>query len=160
MNTHRFKKFIDKWVGGEQLLPIRDAEVTTLEDSLGTTLPASYREFLTTVGAASMPIALLGSIVDQRLDIADVQEFYSPENVLLTTRAWRKMDLPENLFAIASDGCGNQFCLLIPELGEFVDDDASVWFFDHEEAEAYDMEVPFTEWIDEFANIENTAPPL
>ena len=160
MNTHIFKRFSDKWVDDGQPAPIKAAEVTALEDALGTTLPAAYREFLMKVGAVSMTEALLGSIVDQQLDIADVQDFYSPENVLSTTRAWRQMGLPGNLFAIASHGAGNLFCLAIPELGEVVDDDASVWFFDHEEQDAYDMEVPFTEWIEMFANMENTAPPL
>ena len=160
MSTKIFQTFVDKWIGNDERMPVSRSRIDALEDLLGTTLPSAYREFMTTVGAVSVPVALLSSIVDQQLDVADVQDFYDPENVLSATRAWRKMGLPENLFAVASDSSGNQFCLAIPDIGEAVDDDASIWFFDHEEPEAYDMEVPFTKWIETYANIENTAPAL
>jgi len=160
MNTGIFKTFIEKWAIGDQRQPLTTAEVTTLEKGLGASLPLSYRQFLMTVGPVSMSLALLDSIVDQQLDIAGVQDFYDPAQVLWETRAWQPLGLPEDLFAIASDGAGNKFCLPIPETAKGAADDASVWFFDHEEPEAYDTEVPFTEWIAMFANIANTAPPL
>ena len=157
MGNPIFKAFVDRWLPENGTAPVSTARIDDLSDYLGATLPETYREFLVTVGAASMPLTLLSTIVDQRLDITNVQDFYDPEAVMSITRDWRQMGLPENLYAIASDGAGNQFCFAIPDLGDEIDSDPYVWFFDHEDAEAYDSKVPFTSWIETFANIEDKA---
>jgi SMI1-KNR4 cell-wall len=155
-----FDTFVAKWVGDDERFPLANAQIEDFELQLSTTLPASYRAFLSLVGPVSVTYALLESIVEQRLDIVDVQDFLRPDVALEQTRVWREMGLPENLFAIANDSAGNLFCLAIPELGEPVDDDPSVWFFEHEEEFAADMEWRFTEWIRSYADLQNTAQPL
>ena len=151
-----FQAFADRWIATEDRVPLPLSRLAQLEDALGVTLPATYKSFLMTVGPVLVPIALLDSIVDQRLDVTDVQEFYGVETAVSVTRDWRRNGLPDEFYAIACDCMGNQYCLPIQDPGEEMVDNPNVWFFDHEEGEAYDLDVQFSDWIQRYADIEST----
>lgn len=102
---------------------------------------------MTQVGPPSTALSLLSTIVDRRLDIPDIGDFFDPAGMIEATQDWRQAGLPENMVAFAATGSGDLYCFeVVPETSP-VPSDATVWYFDHEEREVESLDMPFSKWL-------------
>lgn len=159
MAVETFQKFVSSWVHPDyrpaQVLP---EALDRAEARFETYLPRSYRECMINVGPASTSLSLLSTIVDRRLDIPDIHDFLTPEELIETTRNWRDCGLPENMIAFATTAGGDLYCFeQVPEAAS-VPEDAIVWYFDHEERVVESLDLPFAQWIALYASIRNPPP--
>jgi SMI1-KNR4 cell-wall len=118
------------------------------EVALGSRLPASYRAAVLDVGLPRPTGALLGSIVDNELDLPDIGDFFAPDEMVSSTTAWRSMGLPPTMTAFASDCMGNLFAFE-QEGG----DAGPVYFFDHDSGQTELLADSFAEWIGAYCQI-------
>jgi hypothetical protein len=142
--------FREKFVHDDDLLArISDAQLNEAEARLDSQFPTVFRRFILNVGPLHC-YRTLDMIVDTQCDLADVQEIFSPHEMVTQTNDWRSIALPSDLYAFASGSAGDLFCFPVIGFDEETTSDCNVYFYDHEEGEAYDLEVIFTEWIAEF----------
>lgn len=90
--------------------PVVESDLRRVEQHLDMRLPDDYRQAVLTVGLPRPTIALLDAIVERELDLHDVSNFYSPQEIIEETTDWHEIGMPEKLIAFASDCCGNKFC--------------------------------------------------
>jgi SMI1-KNR4 cell-wall len=153
-----FSMFIDKWVHPDyRPIPILAEALDRVEDRFQTRLPESYRNFMESVGPASADLSLLTTIVDNRLDLPDLQEFFSPEVVVEQTTMWRTIGLSKELIAFAGQGAGDMFCFEVIPKFKPASEELNVWYFNHEEREAYDLEITFLSWVKQYAELPKTG---
>lgn len=107
-------------------------------------------------GPASANESLLSSIADQGLLLEDLSEFLSPNAMIESTVDWREMGLSETLVAFAVQGSGDLFCFETSDATQTAPEDAIVWYFDHEEGESSSLEMTFTDWIRQYAELKNS----
>src|SRR5262245_26505958 len=88
--------------------PFTAEQLDAVESALGILLPSSYREFGLTHGAVYTPV-LLDLVVERKPGFSSVQEFFKSAQTLTETRRWRKLGLPDDCYAFASDSSGNLF---------------------------------------------------
>jgi SMI1-KNR4 cell-wall len=158
MALETLRKFVNAWVHPEyHPTPVSKEALDRVEARFETYLPLAYRECMSQIGPPSPGMSLLSTIVERRLDIPEVGEFFDAEGMIENTEGWREIGLPENMVAFASTGGGDFYCFeVVPETSQ-VPEDATVWYFDHEEREIESLELPFTQWLALYANIPN--PP-
>lgn len=70
-----------------------------------------------------------------------------------TTWDWHRAGLPEDMVAFATDVGGNLYCFQVVPETEPVSDDATVWYFDHEEREVESLDLAFSKWLALYAGI-------
>jgi SMI1-KNR4 cell-wall len=158
MTVATLKKFISAWVHPDYgPIPVTQEALDRAEARLDTYLPRSYRRCMIEVGPPGTALSLLTTIVDRRLDLPSIGDFLSPEDVMSTTEDWREAGLPENMVAFATSGGGDLYCFEVVPEGAAVPEDATVWYFDHEERETESLNLNFSEWLALYANISN--PP-
>jgi len=110
-------RFAEKWcLDDYPPEPVSEEDLQSVELRFEVRLPEDYREAVLGLGLPRTSIALLDAIVDQNLVLFDLSDFYSPTEIINQTLSWRKLGLPENLIAIASDCSGNMFCFDINQL--------------------------------------------
>jgi len=154
MHSQVFSTFVEKWVHRDYPpQPVPAESLDRVEARLKTLLPKSYRLFMQSIGPASADLSLLSAIVDQRLNLDDLQEFFASEAVVEQTEIWRKIRLPETLLAFAAQGSGDLFCFEVVPQKSPAPEDAKVWYFNHEEGEASNLEVSFIPWLAQYAAI-------
>ncbi len=154
MTVEALKKFVSAWVHPDYgPIPVDPVALDRAEARLETYLPVSYRQCMSQVGPPSAAISLLSTIVDRRLDIPDIGDFFDADRMIEETEGWREAGLPENMIAFAATGSGDLYCFeVVPETAP-VPIDATVWYFDHEEREVESLDLPFTKWLALYANI-------
>ncbi len=152
-----FAAFVETWAH-YRTAPVTAAELDGAETRLGTSLPAAYREALIALGAPSTRASLLASIVDQDIDMADVQDFFSPADLVQFTEEWRPLGLPAHLIAFASDCAGNLFCFAVVKPEDRRPPDAAVWLWNQEFKRARIVSAGFGAWITAFCGIAPTQP--
>jgi hypothetical protein len=144
-----FAQFIAKWTSpAYPPTRVQASDFAAVEARFGA-LPQTYKDAIAEYGAPYTTAALLNVIVDRQLDIDDVAEFHTPNEIASATQNWRAMGLPPDLVAFACDGSGNFFCFK-PE--DQPDSDA-VWFFDHDLIEVYEVAPSFEEWMRQFCDL-------
>ncbi len=151
-----FAEFVEKWAH-YQTASVTPAALDGAEQRLGTLLPAAYRAGVLALGAPSTRVSLLKTIVDQDIDIADVQDFFPPFDIVRFTEEWRTLGLPQDLIAFASDCSGNLFCFKT-EASQERPQDAPVWLWNHEVNRARRVASSFEDWIAAFCRIARPAP--
>ncbi len=142
-----YRAFAAKW--GHPDYPLEpDAEevLAGVEEELALALPRAYRRFMLEIGPVICGGTLLRAITTRKLDVRDLSEFHAARDVGRATIAWRRSRLPDDLVTIASDGCGNQFCLRF-EASEAPVPDAPVWLWRHESDEAVPVAPSFVAWL-------------
>ncbi len=139
--------FLSKWTSPDHPPDdVSEADLRVVEETLGRALPDDYRQAVLEFGLPRPTMALMDAIVDCELELHSVWDFFSPAEIVEETQAWRELGLPEQLIAIASDGCGNKFC-------SSEADGQTIWFFDHDLGMIERVAPSFTEWIARYCNI-------
>jgi len=113
--------------------------ISSAEERLGRVFPASFRQFLSDFGWASVAhweIFGLGDKVPQHLDLV---------SLTLSEREEIEPRLPEALIPVANDGGGNLYCL---DTGNMSDEECPVVFWSHEEGRVVSREADsFVDWM-------------
>ena len=147
--------FIRKWTH-----PKYPPEMISCEELLrakrrfGFYYPADYKTAVEQFGLPHLTIALLEAIVERGIDLDCVMEFLNPEEAVTATLAWRKVGLPRNLVAFASDPSGHLFCFDADELHSESTASSTVWYYDHDFNIARTVAPSFLVWIEAFCGIE------
>lgn len=137
--------FLSKWCTAEYgPIPVHADALEKAEYVLKARLPVAYRMVVLSLGLPQPNLSLLHSIVEANLNLADVNHFCTPEQMIENTTVWRSMGLPAEMVAFASDCNGNLFVF---------DPEERVAFFDHDEADVTVIADSFDEWIDAFAQV-------
>ncbi|RTK96499.1 MAG: SMI1/KNR4 family protein [Neisseriaceae bacterium] len=158
MHLKLFQNLIEKWCHvDDHLQPVTPSELDSLEERFRTLLPANYRECLETYGPVSVGLSLLSSIVEQNVQLEDLSQILSPEDIVQTTEGWRKAGLPLWFIAFASQGSGDLFCFKETTESAVRPMDALVYYFEHEEGGVDSMEITFTEWLKQYVELKKTA---
>lgn len=148
------RSLVEKWVHPDYWPhPLHPDALDRVEARFETYLPREFRLCMEQVGPASPGLALLSAIVDQRLDIPSLGDFLGPREMVETTQAWRQAGLPESMVAFATDAGGDLYCFQVVPEAEPVPNDATVWYFDHEEREVESLDIPFSKWLALYAEI-------
>jgi hypothetical protein len=145
------EQFIEKWT--HQDYPpkrIIASDLDAVEARFGLALPQDYRQAVQSNGLPRPTIALLHGIVTADLKLADVSDFFAPEDIIQLTEDWRGGGMPNHLVAFAADSMGNLFCFDATSDG----DRAAVWFWDHDDGRVTVAAGTFTNWIDRFCSVE------
>lgn len=127
-------------------VPVRDGDLRRVEQRFGITFPAGYREDVLTYGAPAPTLALLDSIVENDLDLADIAEFFAPDDIISATEDWREMRLPETLVAFAGDSMGNLFAF---DQGGA----PGVWLFDHDSGFVRKVGDSYEAWLTTYLEV-------
>ncbi|MBC6982097.1 SMI1/KNR4 family protein [Caulobacter sp. 17J80-11] len=144
--------FVRKWTHPDYAPDaVAPAALEQAEARLGCRFPPAYREAVLGTGLPRPTIALLSSIVDRELDIADVSNFFDPAEIVETTEGWRELGLPEHLIAFAGDCSGNLFAF---DRRTASDAESPVWLFDHDFGTVRKVADSFTDWIAAFCAID------
>ena len=130
-----------------------------IESSLGVRLPESYREFVTRYGAVWTP-ELIECTLAQKAAYSSVQDFLKPTQILSETRNWRKLCLPADYVAFATDCTGSLFAFRQLPARDQRPEDAAIWFFDHEEGTTEPDAASFDDWISRSCRFENPTRSL
>lgn len=147
---HAFADFASKWSHPEDPpKPVRAADLTRAEEQLACRLPADYRDAIVSVGLPQPTGALLHSICEEQADFADVADFFSADEMISSTQAWREMGLREDMVAFASDCMGNLFAFV----GAPPNPRSAVWLFDHETGKTLLIAPSFKDWIQQFLDL-------
>jgi hypothetical protein len=113
-------------VKGDQFIPMTEAEIATLEQSLGASLPALYRTFLTTFGASRFremveftPVEPLPPSISSNgrgsINLFYGGQAHAPYSLIEMLDLYQSR-MPEGFLPIGDDGAGDQICLSV--LGE------------------------------------------
>ena len=148
-------RFTEKWTSGHYPpVPVTEADLCSVEQRFALRLPEDYRQAVLQTGLPRPTIALLDAIVDRELDLHSLGDFYSPAEIISATLSWRELGMPEQLIAIASDGCGNKFCFDGDRLREGDVAGQAIWFFDHDFGTVDQIAPSFDAWIKAFCEVE------
>jgi len=145
MDMKTVDDFVAKW--GEKLegcIKYSTKDLQTIESKTGVALPREYRHLLMTYGAIYTP-NILDTVDDQEMDIADIQQFLTPDSLVETTLELREQGIISNEYiAFAYDACGNFFLLRKAQVkGEH----NSIHFFDHDFGTIEKIGDSFSEFI-------------
>jgi hypothetical protein len=146
----RFATFAEKWSHPDHPpLRVEPGALDAAAAALGWNIPAAYRESIISVGLPRPTLALLHSIVENKLSMPDIGEFLAPSEIISCTNLYRAGGLPEHLIAFASDSVGNLF--LFERDGG---DEGAVYFFDHDLVETDVLAESFDEWIGRYCGMQ------
>ena len=145
------KQFVHKWNRNETLKKSSKDEVKQVEKKLGIHLPDIYRHLVEQYGDLYTP-DLLDAIVDNDLNFPDVQNFAPPAQALSDTDAYVQAGMPAGYFGFASDCMGNFFCFKLEDCKQ-TREDCSIWFFDHDFVEIWELSNSFINWIKSYNEI-------
>lgn len=150
-----FQNFVDKWTHPEyRPTPVAQEQLDKCARELEVEFPASYIEYATVYGSGGPTMELLNSIVDGELEVNDLSDMHTPDEIIDSIESWKSAGMPNDLVPIASDSMGNMFCFKHSEIME-PNDDAGIWFFDHDFDTVEKTHDSFTAWINELVQIEN-----
>jgi len=150
-------RFIAKWTHPEYPPnSVVASDLDRIEEHFGFAFPLDYRTEILKHGLPRPTIKLLDAIVDQQLDLEDVGDFLSPDEVAKRTAAWRSIGLADRFVIFASDCMGNAFCFNVEECPTARVRSAPVWFFDHDLGTVKKIARSFGEWVARFCQIDAT----
>ena len=146
------RHFIESWTHPDSPpRPVSDEQLDAVETHFGFTFPTDYRSAVLRYGLVSPSIALLDTIVERELDLADLSELLEPDEMIASTETWREMGLPPTMVAFASDCCGNLFCFDAEGAGSAA---GSVFLFDYDRGTTRRIAPSFERWIDTFCSLD------
>lgn len=133
---------------------VSEMQIQSAEQLLGARFPDDYRDMILNTGLPRPTIALLDAIVEHALNLPDLSNFHSTDEIVEQTLGWHGAGMPEHLIAFASDGGGNQLCFDRERLANSTQDRNAVWFFDHDFDTTEMISRSFTELIAMYCAIE------
>jgi len=149
-----FQKFVEKWTHPEyRPTPVLKQSLEDCARELEVAFPNSYIEYVTIHGSGGPTIELLNSIVDGELEINDLSDIHTPDEIIDSLESFESSGMPNELIPIASDSMGNMFCFERYEISK-PREDAAIWFFDHDFDTVEKTHDSFTAWINEFVQID------
>jgi hypothetical protein len=140
--------FVKNWGSKNSMVPINKLDIEELESKLNVLLPDSYKYLISTYGLVHTP-NVLTKICDLGVDISEVQDFLSLEDVFSLSQLYEMSGMPKGHILFASDCKGNMFCFKLADCTS-KQIDSPVWFFDHGLCTVTKVSDSFTDWLDEF----------
>lgn len=143
-------QFAKKW--GDQDIqpkPVKASELEHVERVFGVALPSDYVDQVTAVGLP-WPPHLLSATADEQVELHDLSELCTPNEIVSETQSWRQIGLPKNLLVIGIDCMGNKFCFDMKELEGERQTVAAVYFWDHDFDETEKVANSFSDWIAQY----------
>jgi hypothetical protein len=143
-------RFIELWTHPDYPpSSIDEEQLREVEARFAFALPRDYREAVLAHGLPRPTIALLDTIVDAELDVADVADFLEPKDMIRSSKDWHEIGLPRHLIAFATDCSGNLFCFSAENDAAGIGN-ASIHYFVHDFGTVKKVAPNFRAWIDEF----------
>jgi len=130
------------------MTPIDCSDISELEQKLAAVLPDSYKYLLSTYGLIHSP-NVLTKICDLGVEVAEVQDFLSLEDVFSLSKLYEMSGMPKGHLLFASDCKGNMFCFKLTDC-ESKQLDIAVWFFNHDLRTIEKVSNTFSEWLGQF----------
>jgi len=130
------------------MTPIDCSDISELEQKLAAVLPDSYKYLLSTYGLIHSP-NVLTKICDLGVEVAEVQDFLSLEDVFSLSKLYEMSGMPKGHLLFASDCKGNMFCFKLTDC-ESKQVDIAVWFFNHDLRTIEKVSNTFSEWLGQF----------
>ena len=140
--------FVQNWGSKNAMIPISSADIAELEEKLNALLPDSYKYLIANYGLVHTP-NVLTRICDLGVDISEVQDFLSLDDVFSLSKLYEMSGMPKGHILFASDCKGNMFCFKLSEC-ESKQVDVAVWFYDHGACTVKKVANSFTEWLEQF----------
>lgn len=140
--------FVKNWSSKNVMVPINHGDITELEEKLAAYLPDSYKYLLTNYGLVHSP-NVLTKICDLNVEIAEVQDFLSLEDVYSLSNLYEMSGMPKGHILFASDCKGNMFCFKKSDCSN-KQSDTAVWFYNHDACTINKVSNTFIEWLEEF----------
>ncbi len=145
------KQFVERFNQSDKAKPSTPNEIETLEQLIGICLPDDYKSFILVFGNIWTP-GILDLIVDNKLDIYDVAQFWTIDKIIYDKQnEWTSHVSPE-IIPIASDSSGNIFAFLKQDLNISLNT-ANIYFYDHDFDTVEIIAESFTGWIDAYNKI-------
>jgi hypothetical protein len=145
---HSIDLFVKNWGSKQSMTPINSAYIAEIEQRLAAILPNSYKYLLSNYGLVHTP-NVLSRICDLGVNISEVQDFLSLEDVYSLSKLYEMSGMPKGHILFASDCKGNMFCFKLSDC-ERQQIDIPVWFFDHQLHTVKKISPSFIEWLGEF----------
>ena len=130
------------------MVPINSDDIVELEANLNAFLPDSYKYLLSTYGLVHTP-NVLTRICDLGVDVSEVQDFLSLEDVFSLSKLYEMGGMPKGHILFASDCKGSMFCFKLEDCAS-KQIDIPVWFYDHGLSSVTKVSNSFIEWLDQF----------
>jgi len=140
--------FVKNWASKQTMVPISSDDVADLETKLAAYLPDSYKYLITKYGLVHTP-NVLTKICDLGVDITEVQDFLSLEDIFSLSKLYEMSGMPKGHILFASDCKGNMFCFKLSDCGNSRPD-VAVWFYDHGLCTINKISDSFSAWLEEF----------
>ena len=140
--------FVKNWGSKSAMVPISNEDIAELEANLTAYLPDAYKYLISTYGLVHTP-NVLTRICDLGVDVSEVQDFLSLEDVASLSKLYELTGMPKGHILFASDCKGNMFCFKLSDCTS-KQKDVAVWFFNYDLATVTKVSNSFTEWLDEF----------
>jgi len=140
--------FVKNWGSNHSMVPIDNSDIAELESNLNAFLPDSYKYLLSTYGLVHSP-NVLTKICDLSVDISDVQDFLSLDDVFSLSKLYEMSGMPKGHILFASDCQGNMFCFKLSDCTN-AQSDIPVWFYDHGLCTVKKVSRSFTQWLEQF----------
>ena len=140
--------FVKNWGSKSAMVPIASEDITELELKLSAYLPDAYKYLISTYGLVHTP-NVLTKICDLGVDITEVQDFLSLDDVFSLSKLYEMTGMPKGHILFASDCKGSMFCFKLSDCTHRQADSA-VWFYDHTAVTVKKVANSFTEWLEAF----------
>jgi hypothetical protein len=145
---HSIDLFVKNWGSKNAMTPISIDDIAALESKFNVFLPDPYKYLLSSYGLVHSP-NVLTKICDLQVNIAEVQDFLSLEDVYSLSKLYEMSGMPKGHILFASDCKGNMFCFKLADcVSQQVD--LPVWFFDYDLGTVKKVSNSFGGWLDEF----------
>lgn len=143
--------FVNNWGSKQAMVPISDHDISELESKFDAFLPGSYKYLISTYGLVHTP-NVLTKICDLGVDISEVQDFLSLDDVFSLSKLYEMTGMPKGHVLFASDCKGNMFCFKLTDCAS-KQADIPVWFFNHDARTVKKVSNSFIEWLEEFNDL-------
>ncbi|MES2543946.1 MAG: SMI1/KNR4 family protein [Bacteroidota bacterium] len=131
--------------------PFQIEEFNSIEERLKIEFPESYKHFALKYGNIWTP-NILELIEEKEIEIADVQEFWNVEQIILDKENEWTSNIEENLIPFASDCMGNIFCFAFKDLTSRKSD-CNIYYYDHDFDSVENLSISFEQWIEQYNEI-------
>jgi len=140
--------FVKNWGCKNVMVPINSDDIVELESRINAFLPDSYKYLISTYGLVHSP-NVLTKICDLSVDISEVQDFLSLDDVFSLSQLYEMSGMPKGHILFASDSKGSMFCFKHSDCIS-KQADVPVWFYQHGLPSVKKVANSFSEWLDEF----------
>jgi hypothetical protein len=143
--------FVKNWASQQVMNPIAADDISALESQLTATLPESYKYLLLQYGLVHSP-NVLTKICDLGVDISEVQDFLSLEDVYSLSELYEMTGMPKGHILFASDCKGNMFCFKQSDCDRH-NNDIPVWLFNYDLRTVTQVADTFSAWLERFNSL-------